>query len=145
VFSGSPNPRSRLVSTLGTPLLVTVVAVMIYTLFFGWGLLSGRIPPERAYVLLAVLCLIPAVWYLVGFLRHENNDFGLVLSSLGWFLAALLLFWRHLATRAALAQGLRFDQVPDSAASWIFALLCLAAIIGGAVLSGRYWLAKNAA
>lgn len=133
-----------MVSTLGTPLLVTVIAVIIYTLFFGWGLLSGRIPPERAYVLLAVLCLVPAVWYLVGFLRLEGKDFGLVLSSLGWFMAALLLFWRHLATRAALSQGLRLDQVPESAAAWVFALLCLAAIIGGAVASGRYWLANNA-
>ena len=145
MFSGPSNSSNRFVSTFGIPLLIGIGAVILYTLFVGWGLLSGNIPVQRAYILLALLCLVPAIWYLIGFLRHEGNDFGLVLSSLGWFLAALLLFWKHMATNAALANGQRIDQVPDSPASWFFAFLSVAAMLGGAYVSGRYWMAKNAA
>lgn len=140
MFSGSSNSSNRVVSTLGLPLLLSIGVVLLYTLFVGWGLLTGNIPVERAYILLALLCLVPAIWYLVGFLRHEGNDFGLVISSVGWFLAALLLFWKHMATGAALARGLVPDQASDSPASWFFAFLSIAAMLGGAFMSWRYWL-----
>lgn len=126
-------------------MILGIGVVILYALFVGWGLLSGNIPVERAYILLALLCLVPAIWYLSGFLRREDNDFGLVLSSLGWFVAALLLFWKHLATSAALANGTRLDEVPDSPASWFFAFLSIAAMLGGAYVSARYWMDKNAA
>lgn len=120
-----------------------IIAVVVYTLFVGSGLLSSRIPAERAYLLIAAPCVVPALWYLYGFLRADDKDYGLVLSAIGWFLAALTLLEKHLATGAALDKGMSLSQVPDSAASVLFSLLSVAAIVGGAVLSGRYWMDKN--
>ena len=143
VFSGPPNPSNRFLWSSNLALIASVVGVLVYALFTALGLQGDRIPIERSYLLLALPCLVPAFWYLFGFLRHEGNDFGLVLSSLGWFLAGLTLFWKHLATNAALSRGVRLDQVPESPATWVFALASVAAILAGAVQSSRYWIAQN--
>lgn len=116
---------------------------MLYTLLLGFGLMGQRISAESSYLFIALPCLVPAVWYLIGFLRNEGGDVGLVASSLGWFLVALALLSKHLTIQAALGRGLRLDQVSDSPVTWLFALLAIAGIVGGAVLSTRYWMAKS--
>lgn len=121
-------------------LVASVVAVVVYTLIIGLGLLSGRTAPERAYGLIALPALVPVGWYLTGFLRQDGRDYGLIASAAGWLCAALTLWTRHLATQNALSQGVRLDQVPTSPATWVFALLALAGLIGGAIVSGRHWL-----
>jgi hypothetical protein len=124
-------------------LIAGIAGLLLYTIFVGFGLLNGNVPAERAYLLMALPCIVPAIWYLVGFLRAEGGDVGLVVSSLGWFLLALSLFSRHLATQADLTRGMRLDQAGDSPASWIFALLGFLALVSGGMLSSRYLLDKS--
>jgi hypothetical protein len=143
VFSGSNNTSSRPSSNSDLFLIAAVVAVMVYTLLTGWGLLSMRIPAERGDALMALPCLLPGLWYLFGFISADRNDFGLILSSLGWFLAALMLFGRQSRINAALAQGMAFDQIPGSPLSWVVALLSVASLVAGAILSARYWKAQS--
>jgi hypothetical protein len=96
VFSGSSNSSNRSVQSPGIALVASIIGVLVYTLLIGFLLLGERIAPERAYLLIALPCLVPAIWYLSGFLRADGNDTGLVVSSLGWFLVALALFSKHM-------------------------------------------------
>jgi hypothetical protein len=144
VFSGSSNSSNRSVQAPGFALVASIVGVLVYTLLIGFLLLGERVAPERAYLFIALPCLVPAIWYLSGFLRADGNDTGLVVSSIGWFLVALALFSKHMTIQAALGRGLRPDQISDSAATWIFSLLAIAGLVGGAVLSSRYWMSKTA-
>ncbi|HEX8466047.1 MAG TPA: hypothetical protein VF627_15645 [Abditibacterium sp.] len=143
VFSGPPNPAPRAFRSSNLALIASIVGVLVYTLLTLSGLLGDRIAPQNAYLPLALPCLVPAFWYLIGFLRHEGGDFGLILSSAGWFLAALTLGWKHLSTVAEFSRGVPLDQVSNPPATWIFALASIAAILAGAVQSGRYWVAQN--
>jgi hypothetical protein len=144
VFSGSSPSSNRSSQAPGLAQILSIVGVLLYTLILGIGLLTERISPERSYLLIALPCLVPAIWYLIGFLRNEGGDIGLVASSLGWFLVALSLLSKHITIQAALGRGLMLDQVSDTPLTWLFALLALAGIVGGAVLSARYWMAKSA-
>jgi hypothetical protein len=143
VFSGSSNPSNRSALAPNTALIAGIAAVLVYTLFVGFGIMGGRIDPDRAYLFIALPCLVPAIWYLVGFLRAEGGDIGLVASSLGWFLAALTFFSKHLTIQSAVARGMRPDQLSDSSMTWLFAFLSIAGVVGGAILSGRYWMDKT--
>jgi hypothetical protein len=144
VFSGSSPSSNRSPQALGLAQILSIAGVLLYTLILGLGLLGGRISPERSYLLIALPCLVPAVWYLIGFLRNEGGDIGLVASSIGWFLVTLGLLSKHITIQSALGRGLRLDQVSDTPLTWLFALLAIAGIVGGAVLSARYWMAKSA-
>jgi hypothetical protein len=139
VFSGSSNSSNRVVSTLGLPLLLSIGVVLLYTLFVGWGLLTGNIPVERAYILLALLAWCPRFGISLVFCATKAT-----ISA--WLFRLWAGFWprcyclEHMATGAALARGLVPDQASDSPASWFFAFLSIAAMLGGAFMSWRYWL-----
>ncbi|WP_105483317.1 hypothetical protein [Abditibacterium utsteinense] len=119
--------------------------VALYALVVGWAILSGRVAPERAYLLFAAPCFVPALWYLYGFLRADGQDKGLLLSSLGWFFVALTFVFKHFSSMAAASNGVLPEGGSDSPASWFFALLAVACLVGGAVVSGKYWMKRNAA
>lgn len=142
VFSGPPAPANRR-PALDLGLILSIVAVALYALLIGILILSGRIAPERAYWLLALPCLVPAGWYLYGFLRADGGDFGLVLSALGWIFAALTFFLKHLSSAAALASGRLPDAGTDSPLSYLCAFLAVAGLMSGAVVSGRNWKERN--
>lgn len=142
VFSGPPAPANRR-SILDLGLVAAIITVALYALLVGILILSGRIAPEGAYWLLALPCLVPAVWYLYGFLRADGSDSGLILSALGWFFAALTFFLKHLTIRATLASGVLPDSGSDSPLSYLCAFLAVAGIVGGAVVSGRNWMNRS--
>lgn len=143
MFSGPPASARR--TQLDFGLLLTLAGVALYALLVGWAILSGRIAPERAYLLFAAPCLVPALWYLFGFLRADGRDRGLLLSSLGWFCAALMFVFKHFSSVAAASSGLLPDSGSDSPASWLFALLAVGLLVAGAILSGKHWMERNAA
>lgn len=146
VFSGppasAPAPADRR-SPLEFPLIAAIIAVALYALLAGVLILNGQISPERAYWLLALPCLVPAAWYLYGFLRADGRDVGLLLSALGWFFAALTFFFKHLSSAATLQSGRLADGGgTDSPISYLCAVLAVAGVVGGAVVSGRNWMSR---
>ncbi len=142
VFSGPPAPANRRpFSDLG--LVAAVAAVALYALLVGILILTGQVAPERAYWLFALPCLVPAAWYLYGFLRADGRDTGLILSALGWLFAALTFFFKHLSNLAALSSGRLPDGSTDSGLAKLCAFLAVAGIIGGAVISSRNWMNRN--
>ncbi len=150
VFSGPPAPANRRSNAepariLGADavLVVAIAAVSLYALLVGILILTGRVAPESAYWLLALPCLVPAAWYLYGFLRADGRDTGLLLSALGWFFAALTFFFKHLSSVAALRNGQVPGEAPDSPLAFLCAFLAVAGVVGGAVISGRYWMNQN--
>jgi hypothetical protein len=144
VFSGPPAPANRRAFLSDFGLLAAVVAVALYALLIGTLILTGQIAPERAYWLFALPCLLTAGWYLYGFLRADGNDIGLILSAAGWFFAALTFFLKHFSNLAALAGGRLPETTSGSPLSYLCAFLAVAGIVGGAVVSGRNWIGRNA-
>lgn len=144
VFSGPPAPANRRAFLSDFGLLAAVVAVALYALLVGTLILTGQIAPERAYWLFALPCLVTAGWYLYGFLRADGGDFGLILSALGWFCAALTFFLKHLSNMAALSGGRLPETTSGSPLSYFFAFLAVASIVGGAVVSSRNWMNRSA-
>lgn len=119
------------------PLIVGVVAVMIYTLVVGMGLLGGSIPASRGNLLLAVPCLAPTLWYFLGFLLYDSGDSGLVLSGVGWASVGLGFFLQHQHVLAALAAdptALATGMGLSAAAQILFAVGFIL-LLTGAVLS----------
>ncbi|RYG58408.1 hypothetical protein EON80_27155 [bacterium] len=143
MYSGSSTSSNSSAQAPGLAQILSIVGVLFYTLVLGFALLTNRLPAERSYLLIALPCLVPAVWYLIGFLKNEGGDIGLVASSLGWFLVTLALLTKHLNIQAALGRGIKLEQISDTPSVWLFALLAIAGIVGGAVLSTRYWMAKS--
>ena len=143
VFSGPPAPANRRAFSSDFGLIAAIVLVALYALLIGILILNGRIVPERAYWLFALPCLVPAAWYLYGFLRADGRDTGLILSALGWFFAALTFFFKHLSSAATLAGGRLPDGGSDSPISYLCALLAVAGVVGGAVVSGRNWVNRR--
>jgi hypothetical protein len=114
-----------------------MVAVMVYTLLVGWGLLSGSVPPERTYLLMLLPCLAPAIWNLFGFLRADADDVGLFISGTGWLLAAIALLIQHKAIMEQLAKGVSIASANSSSLATVIGLLAAALILTGAALSWR--------
>lgn len=146
VFSGPPAPARR--SQLDLGLLLTIAGIALYALLFGWAILSGLIAPERAYLLIAVPCLVPALWYLYGFFRSENRDSllpdtGLLFSAAGWFLLSLTFVVKHLSSVAAVSQGFLPEGGSNSPLSWFLAFLSVGFLIYGAIVSGKNWTDRN--
>ncbi len=144
MFSGPPVPANRR-SAPDFGLVAAIIAVALYALLVGILILSGRVAPERAYWLMALPCLVPAAWYLYGFLRADGRDYGLIASAAGWFFAALTLFLKHLASVAALASGILPQNRTDSPFSYFCAVLAVAGIVGGAIVSARTWAERSRA
>ena len=81
-----------------------------------------------------------AACYGIGFMSESDvrlRDAGLLVSALGWLACALCLLTLHGATRAAIANGLRLDQMTPTPLTWFFALLAVAGIVAGGLLSLR--------
>jgi hypothetical protein len=120
-----------------------LVALMFFILLIGWGILGGAISPVTAYLWMAVACLFPIAWFSYGFLRVADaaQDFGLLLSAIGWALVAVALLMQYSAARAMaalVASGVAAEggTTPGARICGILAALCL---IAGAVLSLRSW------
>lgn len=125
-----------------------VLAVMLYTFGLGLGLLNGRLAPERAFGWMALPCLAPIIWYCYGFLKVEEReqDFGLLLSALGWALVAIALLVQQSAISRALANGGPGASLGDIMAqagtpllARLFSLLAFVCLIAGGVLSFHAW------
>ena len=123
--------------------------LLLYALGVGIGLLGGDIAPAAAYGWMLPIPLILAACYAYGFARNSvtnsvasatsARDAGLLVSALGWLSCALCLLTLQGAARAALASGLRLDQMTPTPLSWFFALLAAAGIVAGGLLSLRHW------
>ena len=129
-------------SPLNLALLIGAGVLLLYALAVGIGLLGGDIAPATAYGWMLPIPLALAACYAYGFTRSSAllvRDFGLVVSALGWLACALCLLMLQGAARAALASGLRLDQMTPTPLSWFFALLSAAGIVAGGLLSLRFW------
>lgn len=116
-----------------------VVAVMIYTLTVGLGLIGGSIPPSRGNLLMALPCLVPTIWYYAGFLLYDSNDAGLVLSGTGWASLGLGFFLQHQSVLTAIAanpDALEIGIPISSAALLLFAVGVLLIMVGAALSWG---------
>lgn len=118
-------------------LLILVVGLMIWTFAIGLGTLLGRIDPNSALLYMAIACLAPLAWNAYGFLKvtEVEQDFGLLLSALGWALAAMALLFKYNASRVAL-QNNTSDGSTIATVCALLGFLCLAA---GAALSLHAW------
>jgi len=143
--SQSSNPPTSQTSPSDNRALVfAVVALMVYSFALGLAFLLGWIGIGNAYLLIALACLVPVAWYLYGFLKERDveQDFGLLLSALGWFLLALGFLLKDAAWRASqalLTQGVfnpNGDNTPIATVCFVLAVLCLAI---GAALSYSAW------
>ncbi len=118
------------------------LAIFIYALLVAWGLAAGWIGLDRAYVLLAMPCLVPVAWYAYGFLqvRDAQDDIGLLLSAAGWALVAFGLLIKDATWRGAqdaLRRGVTIDDT--SAPAMVCFALALVCIVSGAALSFDAW------
>ena len=122
-------------------LLVGAAALFFYALAVGIGMVGGDIAPASAYAWMMPVPLALAACYGWGYARDTDaeRDLGLLLSALGWLACALCLLTLHGAARAALADGLRLDQMTPTPLSWFFAILAIAGIGAGAVLALKHW------
>lgn len=121
-----------------------VIASILYTLLLGWGLLFRVVPFQYAYLLMAFACLPPALWFAYGFLRvaEATQDFGLLLSSLGWLCVFIGLLAKHMALAADLrarALGTLVENLGQSQTALVFLLLGLSGLLLGALISARAW------
>lgn len=143
-------------SPLTFALLIGAGLLLLYALAVGIGLIGGDIAPESAYGWMIPIPLILAACYAYGFARESAaatlpatpgatlgatsaRDVGLLVSALGWLSCALCLLTLQGAARAALASGLRLDQMTPTLLSWFFALLCVTGVVAGGLLSLRFW------
>lgn len=140
VLSADPSSRAD-ESTLNVALLIGAAVLLLYGLAVGIGLLGGDIALDTAYLWMMPIPLALAACYGLGFARDvaARRDAGLLLSALGWLMVAFCLFTLHGAVRAALASGLRLDQMTPTPLSWFFAALAIAGIGTGALLSFQHW------
>jgi hypothetical protein len=123
--------------------LLLLVVFMLFTLLIGWAILGGAISPVTAYLWMALACLFPIAWFSYGFLKvaDDAQDFGLLLSAVGWSLVAVALLLQYSAARTMaelVASGVATEggTTPGARICGILAALCL---IAGAVLSLRSW------
>jgi hypothetical protein len=118
-----------------------VIALLIYTLLIGWALLSNVIPPQRAYWLIALACVVPAVWYGYGYLKAADYEqgLGLLLSAVGWALAALALLIKHSIVSTLSPEALAAGNEAGSIWVTICGALAVLCILIGAFLSAHTW------
>lgn len=122
--------------------LIGAAVLLLYALAVGIGLLGGDVALDTAYLWMMPVPLALAACYVFGYARETETrlrDVGLLLSAAGWLMSAFCLFTLHSAVRAALASGLRLDQMTPTPLSWFFALLAIVGIGAGALLSFQHW------
>lgn len=122
--------------------MVLAIALILYTAGVGWGLLSGNVPPQRSFLLIALPCLLPLAWCAYGYFKGEDDkDLGLLLSAIGWLLILGALIAKDIALMGTPA-GTGTPQansslVPICAA---FGVLCL---LIGAGASWMFWASRE--
>lgn len=125
-------------------LTALVIVSMLYTLLLGWALLARLVPFQAAYLLMAVPCLAPVLWYAYGFLRvrETTQDFGLLTSALGWAFILIALLVKHTALirdlRSYEAGTLVINPGQSQVAS-IFFIAGVLALFLGAIISANAW------
>lgn len=120
---------------------------MLYTLLLGWGVLAGMVPFNTVYLLMALPCVAPIAWYGYGFVKvnETTQDFGLLLSALGWSFILISLLVRHAALNADLqayqAGNLAVDpnNMGQSSGATICTIIGLLCIVIGAFLAFQAW------
>ena len=132
-------PEARVQQRDDRALLMIVVGLMIYTFLIGLGILLGRIGTQSALLYMVLACLAPLAWYAYGFLqvREVEQDFGVLLSALGWALAAMALLFKYNAVRLARQAGEALDG--RSGAATVCAWLAFLCLLAGAALSLHAW------
>ena len=118
---------------------------MLYTLLLGWGLLARLVPFRFAYLLMALPCLAPTLWYVYGFfrIRQSARDFGLLLSSLGWACVLIALLIKHMALTSDMRAhdtGAFIENPGQSQTTLIFFAVGFIALLIGATISARAWM-----
>ena len=110
---------------------------MLYTFGVAGGLLGGIVPTDLAWLLMAIPCIPPVIWYAVGFFRNMGNssdagegDAGLIVSAVGWALLAAGMIFKYVAIVAA-----RPDAYASQATSPATPL-CLGLGLAGVILGG---------
>jgi hypothetical protein len=123
-------------------LIILVICIVFYAIAVGIGLLANSIRPATGYALMALPCLVPVAWYSYGFIKvtDAEQDFGLLLSALGWLLAALAFVIKYRAASRAAADALNGIVTSDDP---VGVTVCLAlaafAIMAGGFLSWHAW------
>ena len=117
---------------------------MLYTLLLGWGLLYRIVPFQLAYLMMALPCLAPVVWYAYGFLRVNDaaQDFGLLLSALGWSCLLIAFLAKHVALMSDLRarqEGALIETLGQSQTATVFLSIGLLSLLIGAFISARAW------
>jgi hypothetical protein len=131
-----PRLTAREEANFNYALIALCAGLFTFSLFAGIGLASGRVPVERAYLLMTPLPLSLVIWFAMGAFRTRPSfDLGLLLSSLGWAFVLFTLLVKHMAVQSAITAGTPLSQVSDGALSWLLALLALIALGAGAWLS----------
>jgi len=124
--------------------ILAALALAGYALLAGVGLWQGWLPFERAYFLMALPCIAPALWYGYSFYKGSDGaggagDFGLLLFAAGWALLAFGFLIKDSVFRNGLAaarSGLSVDpeSAPVATLCFVIGLVCL---LAGAALSLR--------
>ena len=141
----SPStPNNRRNHATDRFLTALVIVSMLYTLLLGWGLLARLVPFQYAYLLMAIPCLAPALWNAYGFLRvkQTGQDFGLLLSALGWGCILIALLAKHIALGNDLRArdaGTLVGNFGQSQVALIFFVAGALALLMGAIISARAW------
>ena len=142
MLPASPTPRapSQRSANAASWQIGLVLFLIVFTLAVGVGLLTNVVRPDRAHLLFAIPCLLPVVWYAVGFRRRSadtQKDFGLLLSSLGWLLIACSFLFKHIAVQRAGADA--YAAQASSPATLVCAATGVLLIMAGAVYSWQFW------
>ena len=123
-------------------LIALVIGIVLYALLIGMALLANSIAPHDAYLWMALPCLVPVAWYGYGFIKvaDAEQDFGLLLSALGWLLVALAFLIKHRAAARAAADAANGVITSDDPIGVTVCLgLAAVAIMAGAILSWHAW------
>ncbi|RYX85914.1 hypothetical protein EON83_03935 [bacterium] len=117
-------------------LMAICAGLLTFSLISGIGLINGRVPVERAYILMTPIPLALAIWFAMGAFRaRPTPDIGLLLTCVGWACVLFTLVIKHAAVQSALAANIPLSQVSDGALVWMLAVLALISLGAGAWLS----------
>jgi hypothetical protein len=126
--------------------MILIIASMVYTLALGLGLLTGSIAAHNGYLAMALICLAPMVWYGYGFVQvpDSRQDFGLLLSAVGWAMIAMALLIKQ--SQGIAPPGTELDaaaaQSTSSPAAMVCVVVAVICLVLGAVISWRAWSAQ---
>lgn len=134
--------------TFTSKLALGMLGVMIYIFIIGLTMIFGVLRPDAALYWMALPCLAPTIWYAYGFVTvpGREQDWGLILSAVGWALVGLALCVQATTLRTSLqnaAPGSSFAQVWQTTSTPFFvmfaSLAALACLAAGAAFSWHAW------